>query len=68
MLLAGLLCGALSAALAVLPALLATGGGISVGAVILPFAAVAVSGWLWTWGAARLALRGSLLEALARAE
>jgi hypothetical protein len=60
----GLALGALAGLVAVLPSLLSPSARVS----YLPLAAalglVLVSGLFWTWAAARLALRGELLEAL----
>jgi hypothetical protein len=49
---------------AVLPALLAPGGQFPYVSLALTLGAVLVSGALWTWLAAALALRGRLLDAL----
>ena len=64
LLLAGLGGGALAAAVAVLPAALAGGAEFPWVSLPLTLAAVAVSGLAWTHLAARLALRGPLMEAL----
>jgi ABC-type antimicrobial peptide transport system permease subunit len=61
---AGLLLGILAAGLAVLPVLLSPGAAVSTGPLILTLALVFASGILWTWAAARVALRGDLLTAL----
>jgi hypothetical protein len=60
----GLLSGILAALVAVLPGLLAPGAERHYLALIATLAAVLVSGALWTWAAAGLALRGPLLSAL----
>ena len=64
LLLAGLTIGVVSALLATLPAWLSPGAEIPYGSLGLTLAAVLVNGLFWTWLATRLALRGSLLEAL----
>ena len=64
-LLAGGLCvGVLAATLAVVPALRSPGSGIPYEQLTLTVAAVLVSGLLWTFAAAFVALRGPLLDAL----
>jgi ABC-type antimicrobial peptide transport system permease subunit len=60
----GLLLGVLAAGLAVLPVLLSPGAQISSGKLALTLGLVLAGGCLWTWAAARLALRGQLLDAL----
>ena len=60
----GLLLGIVAALLAVLPVLLSPGAPISFGPLLAAMALVLASGFLWTWAAARLALRGDLIEAL----
>ena len=60
----GLLLGILAALLAVLPVLLSPGAPIAFGPLAAAMALVLGSGLLWTWAAARVALRGDLLEAL----
>jgi putative ABC transport system permease protein len=60
----GLLSGILAALVAVLPGLLAPGSERHYLSLIATLAAVFVSGALWTWVAAGLALRGPLLKAL----
>jgi hypothetical protein len=60
----GLLLGILAALLAVLPDLLSPGAPIAFGPLAGAMALVMGSGLLWTWAAARVALRGDLLEAL----
>ena len=64
LLLAGLVIGVLSAALAVLPAVLRPGAQVPLTTVGLTLAAVLANGILWTWAATTLSLRGRLLEAL----
>lgn len=63
----GLACGIGSALLAVLPALKGVGGEAPGAGLWFTLAAVCLNGLLWAFVAARLALRGTLLEAL-RAE
>jgi ABC-type lipoprotein release transport system permease subunit len=60
----GLLLGILAACLAVLPVLLSPGAQISFGPLAAALGLVLASGILWTWAAARVALRGDLIEAL----
>lgn len=60
----GLSLGMLAAGLAVLPVLLSPGAPISFGPLAAAMGLVLGSGFLWTWAAARVALRGDLLEAL----
>ncbi len=60
----GLSLGILTAALAILPALLTPGRPLPVGSLALTLAGVLLNGALWTWLATRYALRGNLLEAL----
>jgi putative ABC transport system permease protein len=60
----GLGCGVVSAAVAVLPALLSPGSGVAYDRLAIMLGAVVVSGLLWTWLATVLALRGPLLGAL----
>ena len=60
----GLLLGILAAWLAVLPVLLSPGARISIGPLAAAMGLVLGSGMVWTWAAARVALRGDLLEAL----
>jgi hypothetical protein len=56
--------GVIAAVVAVLPALLAPGAPVPYASLGLTLAAVFSSGALWTWLAARWALRGKLIEAL----
>jgi len=60
----GLGCGVSAALVAVAPALRAPGAPAPAGGLALTLLAVAASGLVWTWAAARLAVRGPLLEAL----
>lgn len=60
----GLIAGVAAAAVAVLPALLRPGSDFPAGSLALTLSAVWFNGWIWTWAAAHLALRGSLLPAL----
>jgi ABC-type antimicrobial peptide transport system permease subunit len=60
----GLLIGILAAGLAVLPVMLSPGAQISSGPLAVTLVLVLASGILWTWAAARLALRGELVEGL----
>ncbi len=60
----GLCLGMAAACVAVLPVLLSPGAQISLAPLATAMALVLASGLLWTWAAARLALRGDLIEAL----
>ena len=60
----GIGCGAGAAVLAVLPALRAPGADVPVAALGVLVAGVMLNAALWTWAAARYALRGGLIEAL----
>ncbi len=60
----GLALGLAAALLAVLPVLLSPGAQISWTSLAATLGGVFLSGLFWTWGAARLALRGELLAAL----
>jgi hypothetical protein len=60
----GLAAGVVSALVAVLPALGSPGSEVPVASLSLTLAVVFTSGFLWTWGATALALRGPLLPAL----
>jgi len=60
----GLLVGVVSALVAVLPALGSPGAEVPWLSLALTLLAVLVSGFIWTWGATALALRGPLLQAL----
>jgi len=64
LLLLGLLGGVISALVAVLPALTTPGTEAPYGTLAVTLAIVLVSGAVWTWGAACLALRGEILKAL----
>jgi hypothetical protein len=61
---AGLLCGVISALVAVIPAVQAPAGDIPYVPLLAIVAVIALSGALWVWLAGTLALRGRLLEAL----
>jgi ABC-type antimicrobial peptide transport system permease subunit len=56
--------GIIAALVAVLPALLSPSAPVSYISLAVTLGLVFVSGLLWTWAAARLALRGDLLPAL----
>jgi ABC-type antimicrobial peptide transport system permease subunit len=60
----GLCLGMAAACVAVLPVLLSSGAQISLAPIAAAMALVLASGLLWTWAAARVALRGDLIEAL----
>ena len=60
----GLLLGVAAAALAVLPALISPSAHLSYSTLALTLVLVLASGIFWTWAAARLALRGEILQAL----
>jgi len=64
LLLLGLGVGALSALVAVLPALLSPGADVPYGSLGLTLVVVLISGAVWTWVATALALKGRLLDAL----
>jgi len=64
LLMLGLLGGVIAAVVAVLPALLSPGAEIPYASLAATLGAVLASGWVWTWLAARVALRGRLLDAL----
>jgi ABC-type antimicrobial peptide transport system permease subunit len=59
----GLLVGVVSALVAVVPALRSQAD-VPIVSLMLTLIAVFVSGFVWTWGATALALRGSLMAAL----
>ena len=61
---AGLLTGAVSAGVAVVPAVLSPGTSIPWATIALVVFGVAASGAVWVWIATRLAIRGDLLAAL----
>jgi len=60
----GLAIGIISAAVAVLPALLSPGRQLPYLSLAATLAAVLFNGVLWTWLATRYALRGDLMKAL----
>jgi len=60
----GLAIGIVSAAIAVLPAVLLPGSQLPYASLTLTLVAVLLNGAFWTWGATRYALRGNLLDAL----
>ena len=60
----GLAIGVTAALIAVLPALLTPGANVPYATLAITLTAVLASGFLWTWGATLLALRGPLLDAL----
>ncbi len=64
LMLAGLLCGVISAVAAVIPALQSPGGQIPYVSLAVTVAGIALSGAAWVWIAGTLALRGGLLGAL----
>jgi ABC-type antimicrobial peptide transport system permease subunit len=64
LLLIGLLGGVVSALVAVLPALMSPGTEVPYGTLAITLLIVLVSGAVWTWAAASVALRGKILNAL----
>lgn len=64
LMLAGLVCGVISALLAVIPALQSPGGQVPYISLAVTVAGIALSGAAWVWIAGTLALRGGLLDAL----
>jgi ABC-type antimicrobial peptide transport system permease subunit len=64
LLVAGILCGAISALIAALPAILSPGIDMPYGMVVMLFFGIVLSGAFWTYFAIRLAIRGDLLPAL----
>jgi predicted lysophospholipase L1 biosynthesis ABC-type transport system permease subunit len=64
----GLAAGVLSSLLSILPAILAPGARLATPAIAVTLVALGAGGALWTLLAARLALRGRLLDALRDAE
>jgi ABC-type lipoprotein release transport system permease subunit len=60
----GLLLGTAAAALAVLPSLISPSAHLSYSTLAVTLVLVLASGIFWTWAAARLALRGEILQAL----
>lgn len=63
---AGLVCGTVSALVAVLPALMERSSGVGFTALAVMLAAILLNGLVWTFLATRSALRGNLLSALRR--
>jgi putative ABC transport system permease protein len=61
---AGILCGSISAVVAVLPAILSPGTVVPYATIGIIFVAVLLSGFFWIYLAIRLAIRGDLLPAL----
>ncbi len=64
LMLAGLVCGAVAAVVAVVPALQSPAGQVPYVPLLVMVAAIALSGAVWVWLAGALALRGQLLAAL----
>jgi putative ABC transport system permease protein len=64
LLLAGLVCGAIAALVAVVPALRTPAPEMPYVSLPLTILAIAASGLIWVWAAAAFALRGPLLDAL----
>jgi ABC-type antimicrobial peptide transport system permease subunit len=64
LMLMGLGCGVVAAVVAVIPALQSRGGQVPFIGLLVTVAAIGLSGALWVWLAATLALRGELLDAL----
>jgi len=64
LMLAGLMCGAISAVVAVIPALQSPGGQVPYPVLLAVVVGIALSGAVWVWLAGTLALRGRLLDAL----
>ena len=64
LLLAGLACGAISAVVAVIPAVRSPGGQVPYLTLLAVVVVIALSGAAWVWLAGTLALRGPLLDAL----
>ncbi|OHB62753.1 MAG: hypothetical protein A2Y77_04990 [Planctomycetes bacterium RBG_13_62_9] len=64
LMLAGLICGVISAVVAVIPALQSPAGQVPYPALLLTVVGIAASGAVWVWLAGTLALRGRLLDAL----
>jgi len=60
----GLGVGVASALISVLPVLRSPGANAPIASLVLTLGAILVSGFVWTWGATSLALRGPLLPAL----
>ena len=64
LMLAGLGCGGVAAIVAVVPALQSRGGQVPFVGLLVTVIAIGLSGAVWVWLAATLALRGELLDAL----
>jgi ABC-type antimicrobial peptide transport system permease subunit len=64
LMLAGLVCGVISAIVAVIPALQSPGAQVPYLSLSIMVAGIAISGAVWVWIAGTLALRGRLLDAL----
>jgi ABC-type antimicrobial peptide transport system permease subunit len=64
LLLAGLIIGIIAAWIAIQPALRGPSQQVNYRDLSITLAIVCVSGLIWTWVAARIALRGDLLKAL----
>jgi len=64
LMLAGLMCGAIAAVVAVIPSLQSPAADVPYGSLLATLTAIAASGALWVWLAGTLALRGQLLDAL----
>jgi ABC-type antimicrobial peptide transport system permease subunit len=64
LLLAGLVCGVISALVAVIPAVRSPGGQVPYVSLAVTVTGIALSGAVWVWIAGALALRGRLLDAL----
>jgi putative ABC transport system permease protein len=64
LMLAGLLCGVISALVAVIPAMQSPAGDVPYATLLMLIAAIALSGTVWVWLAGTLAVRGRLLDAL----
>ena len=64
LMLAGLICGGISAIVAVIPALQSPASDVPYGSLLATVGIIAASGAVWVWLAATLVLRGRLLDAL----
>lgn len=62
--LSGLVCGVVAAAIAVVPAVQSPGGNVPYASLLATIVAIGLSGGFWVWIAAALALRGELFDAL----
>ena len=62
--LGGLVCGAVAALVAVGPALKTPGAQAASFSLVLTIVAIGISGMIWIWLAAKLALSGEMLDAL----